>query len=519
MKHRLTHAGTNSPRYWLVWGALLVLLSLPVWAKQTHSQATSSKPAITFDRYYIVELQGQRCGYARTAARTSSDQLTFLTYVRITLRQLGQNMLVVLKSISRETPAGELISIDQTVFTNGTEIKKKAVVQGKELVVTSTLLGRQVVERFAIPADGFVTESSADNLIKPLLDKPGERLELTILSLEGGQTPFLPFSMEVIGPETISAYGQAVSAVKVAAKVTMGSFELPSFSWCDQEGPLATRANLGGFSLYLYAASEAQAKETQGAVDLTGVSTIVPKVSLKDPVRATRAVYRLKLKNSRGSMIDLPQTDMQRVLARGQDYLDVEVTRQDAKRFAAVTNQEPPQELSKYLQYSLYLDWRTPSVKAAAQTVPCDSDKPWDIALGLWRYVDRTIFIKNLEVYFDPASKVLASHQGDCTEHAVLLAALARAKGLPSRLVVGLTQVPRRTGRETIFGYHAWTEVWIDGLWVSLDAALQQAPVDVSHIALGVSAANSSEPLGNVVATGMVQIIGNLQIELLRQEQ
>jgi transglutaminase-like putative cysteine protease len=216
-------------------------------------------------------------------------------------------------------------------------------------------------------------------------------------------------------------------------------------------------------------------------------------------------------------MIDLPQTDMQRVLAQGQDYLDVEVTRQDAERFAAVTDQELPQELSQYLRSSLYLDWQTASVKAAAQTVPCDSDKPWDIALGLWKYVDKTIFIKNLEVYFDPASKVLASHQGDCTEHAVLLAALARAKGLPSRLVVGLTQVRRRDGREVIFGYHAWTEVWIDGLWVSLDAALKQAPVDVSHIALGVSAANNPEPLGNVAA-GMAQIIGNLEIELLRQD-
>ena len=519
MKHRLTNARINRPKDWLVWAVLLILLSAPVCAKQAPSEATSSNARTTFDRYYIVELQGQRCGYARTAARTSSDQVTFLTYVRMTLQQLGQNMLVVFKSTSRETPDGEMISIDQTVFTNGTEIKKKAVVQGKELVVTTTLLGRQVVERFAIPADGFVTESAADNLIRPLLDKPGERLELTVLSLEGGQTPFLPFSMEVIGPETISAYGQAVSAVKVATKITMGSFDLPSFSWCDQEGPLATRANLGGFSLYLYAASEAQAKEKTGAVDLTPIARIVPKVPLKNPARATRAVYRLKLKNSQGSMINLPQTDMQRVLARGQDYLDVEVTRQDPQRFAAVTVQEPPQELSEYLKSSLYLDWQTPSVKAAARTISCDSDKPWDIALALWKYVDKTIFIKNMEVYFDPAGKVLASHQGDCTEHAVLLAALARAKGLPSRLVVGLTQIYSRDGREAIFGYHAWTEVWIDGLWVSLDAALRQAPVDVSHIALAVSAVNSSEPLGNVVAAGMAQIIGNLQIELLHQQQ
>ena len=132
--------------------------------------------------------------------------------------------------------------------------------------------------------------------------------------------------------------------------------------------------------------------------------------------------------------------------------------------------------------------------------------------------MDETISIKNLDVYFDPASKVLASHQGDCTEHAVLLGALARARGLPSRLVVGLAQVLGVAGHEAVFGYHAWTEVWIDGTWASLDAALEQAPVDVGHIALAVSHANSSEPLESLSAGLMMQVIGNLQIELLRQE-
>ena len=216
-------------------------------------------------------------------------------------------------------------------------------------------------------------------------------------------------------------------------------------------------------------------------------------------------------------MMDLPQTDMQHVIARGVDYVDVQITRQDTECFADVTHQQLPQELSNYLNSTLYLDWHTPAVRFAALNVPCDSDKPWDVALALWRYVDKTIFIKNFEVAFDPASNVLATHQGDCTEHAVLLAALARARGLPSRVLVGLTQVPGMGGYEWEFGYHAWTEVWIDGTWVSLDAALRQAPVDVSHIALGVSAVDGSDPLRSV-STALVQMIGNLRIEVLHQE-
>ncbi|NIA06047.1 MAG: hypothetical protein GWP14_00150 [Actinobacteria bacterium] len=498
--------------------SLLALVFAILFTGSLWADASPSAGKITFDRYYTVEFQDQRCGYARTAVRESADQITSLTYLRITLRQLGQDMLMVFKSTSHETPDGKFISMDQTLYTNGAEIAKTALLDGQDLVVTTTLFGRQVVERFPIPPDGFVTESAAETLIKPLLDKPGQRLKLTVLSLEGGSSPFLPMTLEVIGPETISAYGQAVSATKVAVTVTMGSVEFSSISWCDREGPIATRMQFGGFDIFLCAASKAQARKPSGGANLDIISRIVPKVPLTDSAKARRAVYRLKLKDPQAPMADLPQTDMQQTLARGADYVDIEVIRQDHQSYASVTAQQVPPELAKYLKSTLYLDWRTPSVTAAARQVPCDSDKPWDVALALWKYVDQAVYTKSLGVvYFDPASKVLASGKGDCTEHAVLLGALARARGLPSRIVVGLTQVPASAGRRMEFGYHAWTEVWIDGTWVSLDAALRQAPVDVGHIALGVSAADGSDPLRGVSA-GLAQMIGNLQIEVLQQE-
>jgi len=489
-----------------------LLLTGSLWA-----DSPSPQEKITFDRYYTIELQGRHCGYARTTVRESPEQLTCLTYVNIALRQAGQEILIVLKSVSRETQAAKLISITQTVNANGTEITKKAVLEGNDLVVTTTLLGNQVVERFPIPPGGFVTEAYADRLIKPLLDKPGERLELTVISLEGGSSPFLPMTVEVIGPETISAYGQAVSAVKVAATITMDSVEISSLSWGDSQGPLATRTRLGGLDLFLCAASQDHAKKPAGPADLDFISRIVPKVPLAAPAKARKATYRLKLKDPQGPMIDLPQTDMQRIVARGQDYVDLEIIRQDVQPFVALTDQQVPQDLAKYLSSTLHFDWETPAVKDAARKVLPNSDKPWDIALALWKYVDQAIHTKSMDVYFDPASKVLATGKGDCTEHAVLLAALARARGLPSRIVVGLTQVPGLVGRKAEFGYHAWNEVWINGTWLSLDAALRQAPVDVSHIALGVSVAQGSDPLRHVSA-GLAQMLGNLEIEVLQQE-
>jgi hypothetical protein len=75
------------------------------------------------------------------------------------------------------------------------------------------------------------------------------------------------------------------------------------------------------------------------------------------------------------------------------------------------------------------------------------------------------------------AREVLRTRRGDCNEHAVLLAALARAAGIPARVVAGL--VAAGDG----FAWHAWNELWI-GRWVSADAVFAQLPADATHVKL-----------------------------------
>jgi transglutaminase-like putative cysteine protease len=75
------------------------------------------------------------------------------------------------------------------------------------------------------------------------------------------------------------------------------------------------------------------------------------------------------------------------------------------------------------------------------------------------------------------ALEVLKTRVGDCNEHATLLTALLRASGIPARLNIGLVY---NRGK---FFYHAWTEAYV-GKWVSMDATLNQMPVDATHIKL-----------------------------------
>lgn len=66
------------------------------------------------------------------------------------------------------------------------------------------------------------------------------------------------------------------------------------------------------------------------------------------------------------------------------------------------------------------------------------------------------------------ASHALLHRRGDCTEYAYLVAALARAAGIPARMVGGYVQAQDRVLRPA--DYHDWAEVLIEGRWEIVDA-------------------------------------------------
>jgi transglutaminase-like putative cysteine protease len=106
---------------------------------------------------------------------------------------------------------------------------------------------------------------------------------------------------------------------------------------------------------------------------------------------------------------------------------------------------------------------------------------------------------------------VTASRQGDCSEFAVLTAALCRAVGIPSQVVAGIAYVKDFEGHEG-FGGHAWAQAYIAGKWVGLDAAFKsghRGGYDAGHIALAVG---NGEPADffNVAST-----LGRFKIEKL----
>ena len=78
------------------------------------------------------------------------------------------------------------------------------------------------------------------------------------------------------------------------------------------------------------------------------------------------------------------------------------------------------------------------------------------------------------------ALDVLRTRRAECQGHSALFAALARALGIPTRVVNGLVYSEAHQG----FLFHTWTTVHLAGRWVPVDPTFAQFPADATHVEL-----------------------------------
>ncbi len=116
---------------------------------------------------------------------------------------------------------------------------------------------------------------------------------------------------------------------------------------------------------------------------------------------------------------------------------------------------------------SFFVDYDEPDVVALSQRLTNELGAEPSIE-QLTNFASAAIPQKMLGRGWDLASRVAAHGEGDCTEHAVLLAAVARAAGRSARVVVG-TAFVELDDRFHAYG-HAWTEIHDGQSWQRADA-------------------------------------------------
>lgn len=137
---------------------------------------------------------------------------------------------------------------------------------------------------------------------------------------------------------------------------------------------------------------------------------------------------------------------------------------------------------SKYRAPTFLVDFDSPSVEALAAS----ARERLGAAPGVAELVayTRELILASGERGFDVASEVAEHRSGDCTEHAVLFAALARRFGHPTRIAIGTVLVAAE-GRIYAFG-HAWTEVHDGRGWAEVDPTDIQGAHPIAHVPEGI---------------------------------
>ena len=171
--------------------------------------------------------------------------------------------------------------------------------------------------------------------------------------------------------------------------------------------------------------------------------------------------------------------------------------------------------MKDYLRASPTVDINDSRIKRLARKAVKGANTPAEKADALRKFVTDYIEHKSMDVGFATASEVARSKQGDCSEHGVLLAALARAAGLPARGVSGIVEVPQGylTEDQNAFGYHMWAQVYIDGQWVDIDGALRQTECDATHIALSLMPLNEEGMIDSLMS--LIPLLGRLELKII----
>jgi hypothetical protein len=286
--------------------------------------------------------------------------------------------------------------------------------------------------------------------------------------------------------------------------------DLPTVtSFIDSAGNVVkTEADFFGQRLVTYTVDRDEALKAISGRELDqAVQSLIPTDFIKHPHRHRKLTYKITFTGTDLAKL-IPSGPTQSVQQTGPKTVLVTVVA--AKPAARVISDRQPTQ--DYLKSNRYLQTQDQRVIQHARRAARDQFDPWKICVAMERYVFEKLTQKNFSTALATAADVAQSLEGDCTEHAVLLAAMVRTRKIPSRLVGGLVYLERKGF--PFFGGHMWTEVFVGGQWLPLDATLGLGSIGAGHLKLATSSFADDAPIPVTLFLPLMKLIGHMKIQV-----
>jgi hypothetical protein len=500
---------------WARWWLLAALALAPGCQRgqsgfpAAQSAADPAPPILeeTWDAFY---LQGAKIGYGHTTVRPLTRGGRRLLDIRSTnhleITRFGQRTEQEVNAQTLETPEGEVVEFKTQVALGPSPTIATGLATGEQMDITVETQGRSETTRIAWSSRirGF---RGIEQLLATRPMKPGEKRALRMLMPLVNQVADVELAARDY--ENVSLGGIEARLLRIDGVTRFPGGQIESTQWTDERGDvIKTSIAALGQDTYRATREAAMAPGGTGKVFDLGLDSIV-KVEWPQgrPHETSEARYRVEL--AQGDVMQAfaaGPTQSVRRLADGAAEVTVRSLRpgEVAKPAQGATPLSP-----QYTAANSILQIDDPRVQQMTREAKGAATEPRQIALALERYVNRAVGEKNFSQGFATAAEVARSREGDCTEHAVLLAALLRACGIGSRVAIGLVYVERAGG----FGYHMWTEAYLDGQWVPLDAMMGKGGTSAAYLKLADSSLAGASAYGSFLA--VAGVLGNLKVRVL----
>lgn len=470
-----------------------------------------AKPAeeILLDEAYRMLLGGRAAGYKlQQVHRLEDGRVRSRTRQKMTVRRGEVPLTTEVDLRVTEKPDGGILGFEITSDMAASETRMVGRVEGDEIrMVVTTMAGkRQVVVPYDRRARGpHHLEREAHRRLRA----EGDTYEELTLLPDLQKTSRVTFTR---GPESvIEVEGKEHRVYRREARVAL----MPAatlIDWVDGEGRTWKGVQrLPGLEIE-YLRAPADIVETWEAGDPPEIfiaTSVRPDRPLPDPAKTLKCSFRVSL--LQGEFDSLAVRAPFRTA--GQTVVETDSPSSRIVKVARIEvigelplPLEVPAGLEPYLEASPMIESDDPAIRERARAIVEGIDDAHEATLALVRFVHDHIRDKNLTTGFASARETLDTRGGDCTEHGVLLAALARAAGYPARIVTGLVH------HEGRFVGHLWTEIFL-GIWVPFDATRPEEGVGIGHLGLTTSALKGAQ--GSDVFLDLASLLGNLRLEIL----
>ena len=456
------------------------------------------------DRWYEVYLGGGKVGYVSDIVQKDGDVIKSRNEFVMQIKRAGQSIEITVEQETKEKISGELIEFSTETKMAGIPMLKKGRVEGEELVVYEKQFISGKETRYPFDPEGGMSWGLRKQVQENGFEEAGKTYELKVYSPDMGMKKPVKAKIICFGEKTIQIGEKKIKAFEVDMELKSPFGSMITKSWFDENCvALKTVMNMGGMKISIIEVPKKKAKKMEEEAHELLLSSVVPldaAVPNSDKntfiMKAIKGKWSAKLFEGNGQKIEKINDNSIRVIVD-----------QSLKKKKV----EGETDLKPFLSSSVYLDTDDLLIQKLAKKGKGKgkAKTSQEIANKLTKFVFRYMTNKNYEVGFATASEVARNKAGDCTEHSILLAALGRALGIPSRVVTGLVYADEFEDQKDVLVYHMWTQFYIDDQWVNLDSALGLVKCPADRITFSVDSLEE-DTIASVLP--LMELINNLKV-------